>query len=177
MSAAHQPNTQPAPATATGPATPPAPPVPLAEQTIPNLTVVRPDTPQPPPVPAEPVPSNQDKAKAWLTGTAAPWTREAFVPPDIVRHDRPSLQKLHSYGKDGTQTVDGPLRLISRAWSWFAMYHAARGYTRAWLIERPIRGVVFATLVIIAAIIPETRAVLTIALWPAHQVIELITDF
>jgi hypothetical protein len=154
-------------------APPPTPLTPAAERTIPTLTVIRPGTEPPTPAPATPA-----SVKSWATGTAAPWLSGMFLPPDIVKQDRPSLQKIHRYGKGGTQTLDnGPLRLVSRAWSWFALYHTARGYLRGWLMERPVRGVVFTTLVITAAYIPETRAVLTVVLWPAHEVIDLLTNY
>ncbi|MFE5565995.1 hypothetical protein ACFQ68_13495 [Amycolatopsis japonica] len=192
MSAVHE-LPQPTPASTTDQARRPVPPETDVEKTIP-IPAIRPDTHLsvvPPPDttgatgPVEDVTggpdgggSPVDRARSWTEGVAKPWAKDLFGPPDIATQDRPSLQKLRRYGKENTQTPDVPvLRAASQAWSWIAMYHAARGYTRAWLMERPVRAVVFLALLITASLLPGTRAVLTVLLWPAHTAIELLTNY
>jgi len=192
MSAVHE-LPQPTPASTTDRARPPVPPETDVEKTIPNIPAIRPDT-HLSVVPASGTTgpagddadgpgragagSPVDRAKAWAEDTAKPWLRDTFSPPDIATKDQPSLQKIRRYGKENTQTPDVPvLRAVSEAWSWIAMYHAARGYTRAWLMERPVRAVVFLALLITASLLPGTRAVLTVLLWPAHTAIELLTNY
>ncbi|MBE1580474.1 hypothetical protein ACFORH_43085 [Amycolatopsis roodepoortensis] len=195
MSAVHE-LPQPTPASTTDQARPPVPPETDMEKTIPNIPAIRPDTHLsvvPPPGTSGPAGDNWigtgepvgdsggspvDRAKAWTEDVAKPWAKDLFGPPDIATKDRPSLQKLRRYGKENTQTPNVPvLRAASQAWSWIAMYHAARGYTRAWLMERPVRAVVFLALLITASLLPGTRTVLTVLLWPAHTVIELLTNY
>ncbi|UJW36947.1 hypothetical protein L3Q67_45110 (plasmid) [Saccharothrix sp. AJ9571] len=152
-----------------------------AEQTIPNLMIVRDGTAPVPAPEAEVSVSRVAELKAKASAKLDPLakkSRELVVPPDIVTKDLPSLAKIREYGRAGTAVPEtGPLRAASKTWSWFAMYHAARGYLRAWLMQRPSRAAVFLALVVLAALIPATRVVLTVLLWPAHQVIELITNF
>uniref|UniRef100_UPI003F49083E hypothetical protein n=1 Tax=Amycolatopsis sp. CA-293810 TaxID=3239926 RepID=UPI003F49083E len=196
MSAVHE-LPQPTPASTTDQARRPVPPETDVEKTMP-IPAIRPDTHlsvvPPPAATGVPGPAGNtanateaedtgpgslvDRAKTWSEDTAKPWAKGMFGPPDIATKDRPSLQKLRRYGKDNPQTPDVPvLRAASQAWSWIAMYHAARGYTRAWLMERPVRAVVFIALLITASLLPGTRTVLTVLLWPAHTVIELLTNY
>lgn len=142
--------------------------------------------PAPPPTHLRPVPEG-DTAPAESVPEAQPTpspldrvrtvAEREFRPPDIWSTDRPALSKLVAYGRHGQQVPDGGVaRAAATAWSWFAALNAALGYARAWITERPSRTAVAAALVVLAALIPQTRAVLTVALWPAHTAIDLITD-
>jgi hypothetical protein len=125
-------------------------------------------------VPLAPLP---ERVKTWVQDTALPWARDLVVPPDIVTEDQPSLRKLHEYGRSGQQVPDkGVLRTVSRVWSLFAIYHAARGALRGWLMARPARAAVFLALLVTTALIPDGRRVLTLALWPAHTAIARLTN-
>ncbi|OLZ51679.1 hypothetical protein BS329_15555 [Amycolatopsis coloradensis] len=135
-----------------------------------HLQVIDPDS-------EPPLPPVKERITDFVTNKALPRCRSMFVPPDFITQDRPSLKKVHAYGKHGQQVPDeGLLRLVARAWSWFAMYHEGRGALRGWLMSNPSRACVFVALLITTALIPEGRMVLTWLLWPAHTVIELLTD-
>ncbi|EME61929.1 hypothetical protein H074_09595, partial [Amycolatopsis decaplanina DSM 44594] len=118
MSAVHE-LPQPTPASTTDRAQPPVPPETDVEKTIP-IPAIRPDTHLrvvPPPGtadatgPAGDVTSDAagtggspvDRARSWTEGVAKSWAKDMFGPPDIATKDRPSLQKIHRYGKENTQ--------------------------------------------------------------------------
>lgn len=103
--------------------------------------------------------------------------RTELTPPDIWSKGRPSLLDIVNHGRYGQQVPDeGMARTAARAWSWFAALNAAVAYGWQWTTERPSRALITAALVVLAALVPQTRAVMTLLLWPAYTGIELITD-
>lgn len=103
--------------------------------------------------------------------------RTEFTPPDVWSKPRPSLREITHYGRYGQQIPDdGLARAASVAWSWLATVNATVAYAWQWVTERPSRTTVALVLVTLAALVPTTRAVLTVLLWPAHTGIELITN-
>lgn len=91
-----------------------------------------------------------DQIKAWRVAMAA-----LFTPPDIVRTDRPSLQKAWAYASRGEWTSPtGAPRRAGQVYAWFAISAKAALYTLDWIIERPARAVTAAALVALFAQFP-----------------------
>ncbi|MGW9310667.1 hypothetical protein ACWGPQ_21930 [Saccharomonospora azurea] len=104
--------------------------------------------------------------------------RSEFTPPDIWSRGRPSLLDVVNHGRYGQQVPDeGLARAAAKAWSWFAALNAAVAYVWQWVTERPSRTTIAVGLVVLASLVPTARAALTVLLWPAHTVIEILTDF
>ncbi|MBO0872106.1 MAG: hypothetical protein J2P19_01810 [Pseudonocardia sp.] len=102
------------------------------------------------------------------------WRKAArgLVPPDIVRLDRPSLQRQAYYAWYGEQCPEvGPARFLSKVYAVFVSLPAkALAYWFEWICEAPAR-LVLAYLTFVALMqIPAVRAVThflgSLLLWP-----------
>lgn len=73
---------------------------------------------------------------------------ELVTPPDIWSDDRPSLKKITLYGVFGRWThADGPLRVAGAIYATLISLPChALGYTFLWIVERPARFLVAATI-------------------------------
>lgn len=82
---------------------------------------------------------NPDSSPKSLTDWLRPFL-SGFTPPDIVRHDRPSLRKLWAYGARGAYTAESGLpRRAGQFYSFAASAVIGVLYFLAWIIERPSR--------------------------------------
>lgn len=89
---------------------------------------------QVPAVPVEAGPSLAERAADFV------------VPPDIWSERRPSLRDLWLYGVYGRWTqVDGPVRFAGAVYATVSLAVHAVGYLALWVVERPSRFMVAAT--------------------------------
>jgi anti-sigma-K factor RskA len=74
---------------------------------------------------------------------------ELVTPPDLWSDDRPSLRKIWLYGVYGRWTAaDGFWRYAGAAWATVVALPITTGlYLLQWLVERPARFIVAATVV------------------------------
>lgn len=100
------------------------------------------DTP-PPAVTAPAEPAVPVKAEPRVTVDKV---RDAVTPPDIWSDPRPSLRQLWLYVRYGTWTrATGFVRAAGTAYGLFSMAVHAAAYFALWLVERPARFAVAAT--------------------------------
>lgn len=72
--------------------------------------------------------------------------RDVVTPPDIWSDDRPSLRKQWLYARFGRWTREtGFVRFAGKAYTWFSMAVHALAYVALWIVERPSRFAVAAT--------------------------------
>lgn len=103
--------------------------------------------------------------------------RDTFTPPDVWNRPQPSLRERCNYARWSEQYPStGPLRWAALGWFGISAMATASYYIRAWVMERPTRAAVVTAIVTLAALFGPTRTVMTFALWPAHELIELFTD-
>lgn len=103
----------------------------------------------------EPAPAERTTPSLPASLPSATQIFDFVVPPDIWSDDRPSLRKLWYYGVYGRWTqVSGPVRVAGALYaSVVAMPFHTLTYLANWIVERPARLLVVATvaaLIIIA---------------------------
>jgi hypothetical protein len=99
---------------------------------------------------AMPDPEPAERTAPSLPTVPLPSASQIFdfvVPPDIWSDDRPSLRKLWFYGVYGRWTqATGPVRVLGALYaSVIAMPVHAAAYLGLWVVERPARLLVAAT--------------------------------
>lgn len=110
------------------------------------------DTP-PAVVPATPEPAELESTRSGLPAVHLPSLSDAaqlFVPPDIWSDDRPSLRKLWLYCRYGTWTrATGFARFAGTTYGLLSMAVHAALYFALWIVERPTRFAVAATVAVL----------------------------
>lgn len=90
--------------------------------------------------------------------TFGDWARDVgalFTPPDIVRKDRPSLQKAWAYASRGEWTSRaGVYRRAGQAYGVFALVFKTLAYYADWVVERPTRLAAATAVVLLLAQFP-----------------------
>jgi hypothetical protein len=70
------------------------------------------------------------------------------TPPDVWSDDRPSLKKIWYYARHGVWTGEKtPARVLATLYAFITLPFTALGYYLLWIIERPARLIVAATVV------------------------------
>lgn len=104
------------------------------------------DAPVVPVAPAEP-PAVVEQREPRITAAKV---REAVTPPDIWSDDRPSLRKLWLYCRYGTWTrATGFARFAGTTYGLLSMAAHAVLYFALWIVERPARFAVAATVAVL----------------------------
>lgn len=176
----------------------------VPEPTEPEVTTSEPAAPdieahphlQPVPTPSEPLETPSEETAAQNDNEqrsgehqdddepANSWTGSLhgllarINPPDLWNEDRPALAKQLNYARYTEQLPrKGLVRNLAIGYTAVAGAFNARDDTKTWIRERPARALVFTVLLVLAALFPPTRALLTVLLTPTHFVVELITNY
>lgn len=91
--------------------------------------------------PVTPVVGEDPSPTRALLGRAVARMRYTWIPPDIVRHKRPSLLMVIAYGWRGAWGPEkGPIRTLGKIYAaTLGVFGVASGYAWAWIWERPAR--------------------------------------